>query len=91
MASAQALAVAVSWPRLAIVALGFAVLSLTAPAVADDQVYIWRDATGAVRFSTVQEGERKNLPASDAPITYQYQRETRPGVAISSATDRGPY
>jgi hypothetical protein len=90
MASAKALAAALSWPRLAIVALGLTLLYLAAPARADEAVYIWRDATGAVRFSTVlQQSERKREPASDAPITSQ--RETRPGVALSSAKERGPY
>jgi hypothetical protein len=57
----MALATALSWSprcmRATWMVLGL--LSLSAPAVAVEQVYIWRDQTGAVRFSPVQEPERR--------------------------------
>jgi hypothetical protein len=89
MASAKALAAALSWPRLAIVALGLTLLYLAAPARADEAVYIWRDATGAVRFSSVLPQSEQTREASDAPVASQ--PETRPGVALSSAKERAPY
>jgi hypothetical protein len=56
--------------------------------LADEPVYIWRDATGAVHFSTVQETEQMSEEASEASLTFH--RETRPGVAVSTK-DSGPY
>jgi Domain of unknown function (DUF4124) len=89
MTSAKALAAAISWPRLAIVALGFGLLSLTAPAAAVEAVYIWRDATGAVRFSPVRESEGKTEHATQAPLTSE--REVPQSVTVGSAKNRGPY
>jgi hypothetical protein len=59
MALAASPAVTIAWSirmrRIAL--LTFAALSLAAPAVAGDQVYIWRDQSGAVRFSPVTESQ----------------------------------
>jgi hypothetical protein len=61
MALVTALAAAPSWSprrtRIAWMVLG--ALSLSAPALAVEQVYIWRDQSGAVRFSPVQAPERR--------------------------------
>lgn len=89
MAFAKALAAAISWPRLAIVALGFGLLSLPAPAVADQAVYIWRDTTGAVRFSAVPDSEGKTEHATQAPLAPE--REVPQAVTVGSAMNRGPY
>ena len=60
MAFAASPAVAISWSirlrRTALLTL--AALSLAAPAVAADQVYIWRDQSGVVRFSPVPEPDQ---------------------------------
>jgi hypothetical protein len=60
MALATALAAARSWsPRhIRVTWMVLGALSLSAPAVAVEQVYIWRDQSGAVRFSPVQMPER---------------------------------
>ena len=86
----MALATALSWSprrtRTTWMVLGL--LSLSAPAVAVEQVYIWRDQNGAVRFSPVQEPERRaadcgtNASAAcghDAPAA----------VVVTDSTQRG--
>jgi hypothetical protein len=68
MALATSLAAAISWPprrgRVALAILG--VLVLAAPAVAVEQVYIWRDPSGTVRFSPVREPEERHAVESTA-------------------------
>jgi hypothetical protein len=62
-------------------------LSLSAPAVAVEQVYIWRDQSGAVRFSPVQAPERRSANcASNAGAACE--RDAPAAVVITDTTAR---
>ena len=91
MALATALAAATSWSprhtRTALVVLGM--LSLAAPALAVEQVYIWRDQSGVVRFSPVQEPQRDGERATDSSPTCE--REAQPGFVVTDANARRAY
>jgi hypothetical protein len=41
---------------------------LAAPALAAEDVYVWRDASGVVRFSTVSD-PRDDRPAADTTVS----------------------
>ena len=63
-------------------------LSLSAPALAVEQVYIWRDPSGAVRFSPVQEPERRAADGTSNASAAR-ERDAPAAVAVSDATQRG--
>jgi hypothetical protein len=54
MAHATAIAIGITW-------------LLAAPALAADDVYVWRDPSGVVRFSSVQEPQTELRPRAEEP------------------------
>lgn len=90
MALATALAAALSWSlrRRRATWVVLSVLSLSAPALAVEQVYIWRDQSGAVRFSPVQEPERRAADATNN-ASAAGERDAPAAVAVSDTTQRG--
>jgi hypothetical protein len=92
MALATSPAAAISWSSswvrgTLMVAL---LLSLAAPALAAEQVYIWRDANGAIKFSPVRDSPRpiaSLVPdASAAP-----ECRAQPPIVTSEAMRRAAY
>jgi len=65
-------------------------LSLAAPALAAEQVYIWRDANGAVRFSAVPDSPRPiaNLAADTIAAP---ECRAQPAIVTSEAMRRAAY
>lgn len=92
MALATSLAAAISWsPRCTRAALAAsAVLSLSAPALAVEQVYIWRDPSGVVRFSPVQEPERARQDCRVDSVA-ACEREGQPALVVTEVGGRGTY
>ncbi len=88
MALATALAAAISrsprHTRTALMVLG--ILSLGAPALAVEQVYIWRDQSGVVRFSPVQEPPRDTERATQSSATCE--GDAPPGFVVTEANAR---
>jgi len=86
MRFAASLAAAVDWSRRSArigVAL-LALLSLSAPALAAEQVYIWRDQSGALRFSTVAEPvDRADSCTADAAAACE--RDAEPVAVVVEA------
>jgi hypothetical protein len=66
---------------------GFAVMSV--PVAGNEQVYIWRDQTGAVRFSPVPESAR-SVPEAAAPAAPRRGEPASESV-ISGASASGSY
>ena len=83
MALATATAAAISKPT-ALALLGL--LALGASAMADDQVYIWRDPSGVVRFSSIQQPERTAAGASESSLSRKLDVE--PALAVCDANPR---
>src|SRR5215468_2680202 len=79
MALATATAAAIS-KRTALAILGL--LALSAPAWAGEQVYIWRDPSGVVRFSSIREPEPSAASATES--------STEP-LAICDASDHASW
>ena len=77
MALATATAAAIS-KRTALAVLGL--LALSAPAMADEQVYIWRDPSGVVRFSAIQQPEHIAAAATES--------NAEPASAVCDAAER---
>jgi hypothetical protein len=67
-----------------------AVLSLSAPALAVEQVYIWRDQSGVVRFSPVQDAERSERDGR-VDSTVACERDGQHELTVTEATQRGEY
>lgn len=88
MAFATALAAASCPRRAAAALLVAAMLSSSAAVSAAEQVYIWRDQNGAVRFSPVQDVERIS---SGTPESAACEIDAQPTVLISQANDRGSH
>lgn len=90
MALATARAAALSWSlrRRRATWVVLSVLSFSAPALAVEQVYIWRDPSGAVRFSPVQEPERRAADAT-SNASAAGERDAPAAVAVSDTTQRG--
>jgi hypothetical protein len=65
MALATATAAAIS-KRTALAILGL--LTLSAPAKAAEQVYIWRDPSGVVRFTAIQQPEPSAAESTAEPL-----------------------
>ncbi len=90
MALATALAAAISWlprhTRSALVVL--CVLSSGLPALAVEQVYIWRDQGGTVRFSPVPERQRDGERAPEPNATRE--GDAQPGLAVTEANQQRP-
>lgn len=61
MAHATAIAIGITW-------------LLAMPALAGDDVYVWRDPSGVVRFSSVQAPQTDRREASAAPQAGHEQR-----------------
>lgn len=76
LAASPAVTISRSIRMRRIALLTFAVLSLAAPAVAGDQVYIWRDESGAVRFSPVPESEQSRAVESTVVRDVDARRQT---------------
>jgi hypothetical protein len=68
MALATSPAAAISWPSRCVrtTLTASLLLSLAAPALAADQVYIWRDQNGAVQFSAVREAPNRPIASIGA-------------------------
>ena len=49
---------------------------LVTPALAAEDVYIWRDASGVVRFTTVQ-GQLSESSATDATVSVDRDADSR--------------
>ena len=84
----MSLAIALSWsPRcMRATWMVIGLLSLGAPALAVEQVYIWRDQNGAVRFSPVQEPERTAERAVNPSATREH--DAPPAVVVTDSTQR---
>lgn len=92
MARATALAAATSWSRrrTRVTWMVFGALSLSAPALAVEQVYIWRDQSGAVRFSPVQAPERHATDgASNAGAACERDAAAAAVVSTDTTAHRG--
>jgi hypothetical protein len=61
MAYATAIAIGITW-------------LLARPALAGEDVYVWRDPSGVVRFSSVPEAPTDRREASAAPKAWREQR-----------------
>lgn len=64
MAHATAIAIGITW-------------LLAMPALAGEDVYVWRDPSGVVRFSSVQEPQTDRRAVSAAPKAGHEQRESQ--------------
>jgi hypothetical protein len=62
MAYATAIAIGITW-------------LLAMPALAGEEVYVWRDPSGAVRFSSAQDAQGERRAASAAPRAELEPRE----------------
>jgi hypothetical protein len=66
------------------------VLSLTAPALAVERVYIWRDQSGDVRFSPVEEPEHRTADATSNAST-PCEPDVPAAVVITDAVQPGAH
>ena len=88
MSAATSPAAALSWscPRVSAVILICGLAAMSVSVVANKQVYIWRDQTGAVRFSPAPEAAR-SAPEAAAPAAPRWSEPTsQPVITGASAS-----
>ena len=87
MSAATSPAAALSWscPRVSAVILICGLAAMSVPVVANQQVYIWRDQTGAVRFSPVPEAAR-SAPEAAPPAPRWSEPASQPVITGASAS-----
>jgi len=77
-------------PRGRAALVAFALLSFAAPALAAEQVYIWRDQSGAVRFSAVRDSPQNTRLSSEG--THAPECPAQPAaVVLTEANQRTAY
>ena len=88
MSAATSPAAALSWsrPRVSAVILICGLAAMSVSVVANQQVYIWRDQTGAIRFSPVPEAARSAPEAAAPPAPRWSEPASQPVITGASAS-----
>jgi hypothetical protein len=80
---AFAIARSLSWRSSIAAAVVLGVFAAAVPATGAEPVYVWRDANGAVQFSTV--AEQRETDVANEPC--DPQREYEPRLAVNDARE----